>query len=124
MRAIIAAALFLSLASCQQSVKTGGTTGKNAVEALADCLTEKGVVYYGAKWCGYCQKQQAMFGSAYSRLKHVNCDKPGEPGTDPGCLDEKGGYCFPTWVFPNGERVCGLRELSELAKASGCPYPE
>jgi hypothetical protein len=123
MRQFLVTVLLLSLSGCRQPSKPEPKPEKGGLVGLADCLTGKGVVYYGASWCSFCRRQQAMFGEAFSRVNHVACEDPqGDPDIDPGCI-EGGGYCYPTWAFPGGKRMCGVKTPSELAKESGCPDP-
>lgn len=106
----------LLLASCARP------NGPRSLDSLAQCLSAKGVTLYGAKWCGACKRQEEALGAAYSKIKHVQCDRPGEPGQDPGCSEPGGGWCYPTWEFPGGKRICGVMTPEELAKESGCTY--
>lgn len=79
--------------------------------SLAQCLKDKGVKFYGASWCGYCNKQKAMFGDSAKDLPYIEC------GNGSKCAGITG---FPTWVFPNGERKSGQVSLDQLRELSGC----
>jgi hypothetical protein len=94
------------------------------LEALATCLADSGATFYGAFWCGHCQNQKAMFGSAAELLPYVECASL-EPGVDqmPACA-EAGITSYPTWVFADGERVSGERPLAFLAEKTGCDYQQ
>lgn len=108
------------------------------VDALANCLADKGVKEYGAFWCPNCAKQEQMFGASYSIIKErgvyiecdPRCDKPenelpiacrGIVGQPELCL-EKGVDRYPHWEFQDGKVLLGVREFSELAENSGCQY--
>jgi hypothetical protein len=86
--------------------------------ALVELLVRKGVLFYGAWWCGHCNHQKSLFGAeAASKLPYVECDKD-----DPGrrrCQTAKI-RAFPTWDF-KGERREGVLELEELRMWVGGP---
>jgi hypothetical protein len=86
--------------------------------ALVEILRRKGVVFYGAWWCGHCAHQKRLFGAeAASKLPYVECDKD-----DPGrqrCQTAKI-RAFPTWDY-KGERREGVLELEELRVWVGVP---
>jgi hypothetical protein len=86
--------------------------------ALVELLVRKGVLFYGAWWCGHCNHQKSLFGAeAASKLPYVECDKD-----DPGrrrCQTAKI-RAFPTWDF-KGERREGVLELEELRIWVGGP---
>ena len=86
--------------------------------ALVKILRRKGVVFYGAWWCGHCTHQKSLFGAeAASKLPYVECDKD-----DPGRLRCQTAKirAFPTWDY-NGERREGVLELEELRIWVGAP---
>jgi len=91
--------------------------------ALASCLKNRGVVFYGAFWCPYCQKQKALFGDAASLLPYVECSNPDGRGQTPVCI-QQGIRKYPTWVFPDGTRVIAKLSPQELAEKSGCAAPK
>ena len=86
--------------------------------ALAEILRSKGVLFYGAWWCGHCAHQKSLFGAeAASKLPYVECDKD-----DPGrqrCQTAKI-RAFPTWDY-RGERREGVQDLEELKIWVGAP---
>lgn len=86
--------------------------------ALVELLVRKGVLFYGAWWCGHCNHQKSLFGAeAASKLPYVECDKD-----DPGrrrCQTAKI-RAFPTWDY-KGERREGVLELEELRIWVGGP---
>ena len=86
--------------------------------ALVEILRRKGVLFYGAWWCGHCAHQKRLFGTeAASKLPYVECDKD-----DPGRLRCQTAKirAFPTWVY-KGERREGVLELDELRIWVGVP---
>ncbi len=108
-------------AASQALAAAGGTelsTPNQNQLALVELLRRKGVVFYGAWWCGHCNHQKSLFGAeAASKLPYVECDKD-----DPGrlrCQTAKV-RAFPTWDY-KGERREGVLELEELRIWVGGP---
>ena len=95
----------------------GSRPGK--LDAFAQCLKDKGVIFYGAFWCPHCQATKALFGTSAKLLPYVECSTPDGQGQTDICK-EKGIKSYPTWVFPSGETYTGEHTLAELAHSSGC----
>lgn len=91
-------------------------------DGLAQCLKDKGVVFYGAFWCPHCAKTKALFGRSAKLLPYFECSTPDGQGQVQACKD-KGVQSYPTWEFPDGSRLTGERTLQELAEKSGCQLP-
>lgn len=108
--AVLAAALFVK-------------PGPNTLDSFAQCLKDKGAVFYGAFWCPHCQKQKAMFGSAAKLLPYVECSTQDGKGQLQACIDKKITN-YPTWEFADLSRATGERSLSELSQKTGCPLQE
>lgn len=105
--AVLAAALFIK-------------PGNSNLDSFAQCLKDKGAVFYGAFWCPHCQKQKAMFGSASKLLPYVECSTPDGKGQLQACIDKKI-ESYPTWEFLDGTRATGERSLLELSQKTSCP---
>ena len=90
---------------------------------LAQCLNDKGAVFYGAFWCPHCQNQKAMFGSSARLLNYVECSTPDGKGQRDVCAEKKI-TSYPTWEFADGSRVSGEVELQELANKTECVLPQ
>ena len=93
---------------------------------FAQCLAEKGAVFYGAFWCPHCKEQKEMFGKSVKYLPYVECSTPDGRSQNQACKD-KGIQSYPTWDFVLGsttERVSGTLELKELALKTNCILPE
>lgn len=88
-------------------------------DALAQCLTEKGVAMYGAYWCTHCQNQKKLFGNSWKHIIYIECSLPGGRGQTQECTDA-GIKGYPTWMMPGGLQLSGERTFEELAQASGC----
>lgn len=94
-----------------------GAGGNN--DALASCLTEKGVKMYGAYWCPHCANQKEMFGSSFEKIDYVECSLPNRGGQTEICI-EKNIESYPTWEFAGGSRLVGEQKLEALAVKAGC----
>ncbi len=93
------------------------------LDAFAQCLADEEVIYWGAFWCGACQEQNRMFGNSKKYLPYIECSTPDGQRQTQQCADaEIEGY--PTWEFPDGERVTGVVPVQSLSERTGCPLPE
>ena len=93
------------------------------LDEFAQCLKDKGAVFYGAFWCPHCQNQKAMFGKSQKLLPYVECSKPDGKNQLAVCQEKKiTGY--PTWEFADGSRESGEVSLEKLAEKTGCQQPQ
>ncbi len=99
-----------------------GPAGPGKYDAFAQCLKDKGAVFYGAFWCPHCQKQKKMFGSSVKLLPYVECSTADGTGMLPACRD-KNIQGYPTWEFADGSRLSGEIPLAQLAEKTGCTLP-
>jgi len=98
-------------------------TRPGQLDSFAQCLKDKGAVFYGAFWCPHCQNQKAMFGNSARKLPYVECSLPSGNGQTQVCIDKKiEGY--PTWEFADGSRLTGEISLPTLAEKTGCSLPQ
>jgi hypothetical protein len=102
-------------------VKTPGKPGR--LDAFAQCIKESGAKYYGAFWCPNCKNQEALFGRSAKLLPRIECSTPDGKGQLPIC-QEAGIQGYPTWEFPNGEKLTGTQSLDMLAQFTGCTLPQ
>ncbi|MDJ0849836.1 MAG: thioredoxin family protein [Myxococcota bacterium] len=120
MRAVLGAALLVLALGCEPSGPAAGDLG-----ALARCLSERGVVYYGSATCSACRAQKQEFGDAFAAVTEVECHPHSEDNDTQRCL-ARGIQVTPTWLIErSGEevgRLEGARPPDELAAFSGCPY--
>ena len=99
-------------------------SAQSKMDAFAQCLAAKNVLMYGAYWCPHCKDQKDEFGKSFQYVHYVECAIPGRPPsvqTDACKLADIKKY--PTWIFPDGERVEAVLPLAELAQKAGCPAP-
>jgi uncharacterized membrane protein len=103
----------------QASSRTARGPEDPYLRGLAEQLEESGAIFYGASWCPHCQQQKALFGASVDRLPYVECS-PGGPNAPsaPACTSA-GVQTYPTWVFPNGDRITSVMTIPELAARVG-----
>lgn len=89
-------------------------------DTVAQCLTDKGVIFYGAFWCPHCQATKRMFGSAARLLPYHECSTADGKGQLKECTDA-GVKSYPTWKFPDGSELTGEHTIQEIATAANCP---
>ena len=92
-------------------------------DEFAQCLKDKGAVFYGAFWCPHCKAQKGMFGKSASKLPYVECSNPDGQSQTQMCID-KGITAYPTWVFADGSRLSGEIALATLAEKTSCALPQ
>jgi uncharacterized membrane protein len=92
------------------------------VRALAEHLTEQGVLFYGASWCPHCQEQKRLFGASADRLPYVECSPVGPNGPQSASCRKAGIQSYPTWIM-NGRAIAvgQVMSLAQLAEATGFP---
>ncbi len=92
-------------------------------DGFAQCLKDKGAVFYGAFWCSHCQAQKKLFGSSQKLLPYVECSTLDGNGQTQICIDKKI-ESYPTWEFADGSRLNGEVALEALAEKTSCVLPE
>ena len=95
--------------------------GPSNLEPFAQCLKDKGAVFYGAFWCPHCQNQKAMFGKSEKLLPYVECSLPSKQQN--ALCNEKGISGYPTWIFADGTEAKGEVSLKDLAAKTSCQLP-
>jgi thiol-disulfide isomerase/thioredoxin len=97
--------------------------GPSKYDEFAQCLKDKGALFYGAFWCPHCKTQKELFGSSAKLLPYVECSLPSGSGQTQECIDKKiEGY--PTWEFSDGTRLNGEISLEKLAEKTSCVLPQ
>jgi len=86
------------------------------IDALASCLTEKGLKMFGTARCSHCKNQKAMFGSSFEKINFTDCDEEKQTCTDAGI------QWYPTWTNAEGKLFPGAQSLEQLATLAGCAY--
>jgi len=92
------------------------------LDGFAQCLKDKGAIFYGAFWCPHCQNQKKLFGRSAKLLPYVECSNPNGQGQLQVCIDNaiKG---YPTWGFADKSRLDGEVPLATLAEKTACVLP-
>jgi len=114
--------VLLIVAGVAWLIVTPGKAGK--YDQFAQCLKDKGAIFYGAFWCPHCQVQKAMFGKSSKYLPYVECSTPDGQGQLQLCKDALV-MTYPTWQF-NGsttDRLTGEIALTMLSLKTSCPLP-
>ncbi len=97
--------------------------GPGKYDTFAQCLKDKGAIFYGAFWCPHCQAEKALFGSSVKLLPYVECSTPDGSNQTAECKT-KNIESYPTWVFADGSRLTGEIPLKTLSEKTSCPLPE
>lgn len=100
------------------SKKQDSTPGQ--YDKLAQCLTDKGVKFYGAYWCPHCAEQKRILGTSMKNITYVECGLPNNQQGQTQACDAAKIESYPTWVFADGTRLTGEQQPSALAEKSGC----
>jgi hypothetical protein len=91
--------------------------------AFAQCLTDKGVKFYGAFWCSHCQAQKKLFGAqAIKKISYIECSTVDGKNQTQECKDA-GIKSYPTWRFADGTENVGEMSFAQLSEKSGCTVP-
>ncbi len=87
-------------------------------DSFAQCLSQKGVKFYGAFWCPHCADQKELLGNSMRYINYVECSNPDLSRTKI-CIDSEI-VTYPTWILANGTRYTAVLPLKNLSKISGC----
>ncbi len=102
----------------QPSPTPEAATTTAALDTFAQCLTDKGMKFYGSKNCSWCAKEKTLFGDSLQYVNYVEC--VGDDGQwAKACQDAKIN-AVPTWQLPDGQMESGYKTLEQLAEKSGC----
>lgn len=82
-------------------------------DQIAQCLSDKGVIIYGSKYCHNCQYQKELFGDSFQYINYIECTEEQE------LCSQMGIEAVPTWIV-NGERYLGWKTPEDLAELAGC----
>src|SRR3989338_11093582 len=113
---MVAAAIVLLIYASRVSNVPGKLDG------FAQCLKDRGALFYGAFWCPHCQNQKALFGSSKKYLPYIECSTPNGKSQLPVCVANKIAN-FPTLGFPQLNTTTGEIALAVLSEKTGCSLP-
>lgn len=92
-------------------------------DALAQCMTDKGVVMYSSFRCGVCARTKALLGNSFQYINEIECHPQGPKAQTELCI-AKQLQGTPTWTIEqNGaeiKRHTGFLSADELADFAGC----
>jgi uncharacterized membrane protein len=91
------------------------------IRALAEHLSDQGVLFYGASWCPHCQEQKRLFGNSVERLPYIECSLGGPTAPQSAACRRAGIQSYPTWIINGRPYVGQVLTLAQLAEASGFP---
>jgi hypothetical protein len=106
---VMLSVIFLFVSGCE----------KKDYSSFAQCLNEKGVVFYGSEFCGHCNDFKQRMGAAMQYMNYVECSTP-QSGQTQDCADKKIEY-YPTFIFADGTQLHGAVEFNVLGMKVGCP---
>jgi len=89
-------------------------------DKLAQCLSEKGVKFYGASWCPHCAEQKRVFGKSMKYIDYVECAVPGNNNAMTQVCKDADIESYPTWILPDGTRLTGEQLPTTLGEKVGC----
>lgn len=92
------------------------------LDDFAQCLKDKGAVFYGAFWCPHCKAQKALFGRSVTLLPYTECSTADGKDQLQVCKD-KNITNYPTWEFADGTRITGEATLQQLSDKTQCVLP-
>ena len=87
---------------------------------LANCLTEKGVRFFGTTECPWCTRQKEIFGPAAEFLPYIECSPNFATEQEAAMCEEANVGGVPDWRFPNQEPLLGMQSIERIAELSGC----
>lgn len=90
------------------------------LDDFAQCLTDKGLKFYGSQNCSWCQQQKELFGESIQYVTYVECVDPQTNQWAQECQEAEI-TSTPTWELADGESVSGYQTLEQLSELSGCP---
>ncbi len=83
------------------------------VDRMTTSCIANNSVFYGADWCGHCQRQKEMFGDNVKLLNYIECEENKDV-----CTNKKI-KIYPTWDI-KGERYTGVQSVEKLKGMTGC----
>ncbi|HLC43932.1 MAG TPA: hypothetical protein VJK08_02295 [Patescibacteria group bacterium] len=87
------------------------------IRKLAEYLSDKGMVVYGAYWSKETDSQKKLFEDFVGIVDYVECDPQGPNANLDECTAQNI-QTYPTWVY-QGKQYRGVQTLAELAKIAG-----
>lgn len=112
--------LFVHAANVRPQAEPSGPEDPD-VRALAEHLSAKGALFYGASWCPHCVDQKLLFGASAKRLPYIECSPGGRGAPQAPSCNRAGIRSYPTWII-DGQAFPGeVLSLSRLANLTAFP---
>jgi len=92
-------------------------------DEFAQCLTEKGMEFYGTYTCGHCAKVKRDFGSSFQYVNYIECHPNGVGADTERCIENEIDR-YPTFIFEDGSRMSGELSMEQLSQKTGCAMPQ
>ena len=87
---------------------------------LANCLTEKGVRFFGTTECPWCTRQKELFGPAAEFLPYIECSPNFATEEEAVMCEEANIGGVPDWRFPGQDPITGMQSIERITELSGC----
>jgi glutaredoxin len=87
------------LTGCRGSNSSTSSSSSLDPKMVAACLKDKSAKMYGTERCPHCKEQKKLFGSAFSTIEYIDCDK------EKVKCQLAGVQSIPTWIFSDGSRL-------------------
>jgi len=90
---------------------------------LAQCISEKGMVFYSSEFCSHCKQQKDLFGNSLKYITEIECS-PHAKNSQTDLCTENNITGTPTWVLEvEGKEIkrnVGYMSIEELKEFTGC----
>lgn len=96
---------------------------KKNLDQFTKCVSQKKVTMYGAFWCSHCKEQKELLGASFKNINYVECGVVGNLRAQTPACSLMMIKRYPTWVFPDGERIEKNLTPEELSAKTGCKAP-
>lgn len=104
-------------------LRPGGGKEDPYLKALAQHLGEVDATFYGAQWCGNCERQKEMFEASAYRLPYVECSPGGRNAPQAPICGARGIDVYPTWII-GGQRFEGVLPPERLARITDFTFEQ
>ena len=98
------------------------TSCQSKLDKFAQCLTDKGAIFYGSLSCENCREQKEFFEDSAKYLNYIECDKYAKNSNYKVCKEAQINS-YPTWIFEDGSYLIGKQTFKDLADKTSCESP-
>jgi hypothetical protein len=115
--------LIVLISGCVSQKEEKASPSSAALDSFAQCLTEKGVKFYGSYICSACLATKKAFGSSFEYIEEIECHPRGPNPQTELCL-KRDIKKTPTWILEENDkeikRLDGFQSFESLSEFSGC----